>query len=83
MTEAEEHQHTECPIQSDLKKSKFCITVKFHRLIYHYFVNRAEDHLEETLRNIEELSEKVAEQDSTIKSLRKQVTWIGNKLHVG
>ena len=46
------------------------------------FVNRAEDHLEETLRNIEELSEKVAEQDTTIKSLRKQVLWIGNAMRM-
>ena len=42
------------------------------------FVNRAEDHLEEALRNIEELSEKLAEQDTTIKSLRKQVTKTDN-----
>ena len=42
--------------------------------MHHYFVDRTEDHLEEALRNIEELSEKVAEQDTTIKSLRKQVT---------
>jgi len=38
-----------------------------------FLVYRAEDQLEEALRNVEELSERLEEQDSTIKSLRKQV----------
>ena len=42
-------------------------------LISGLFLNRAEDHLEESLRNVEELSDKLAELETTIKSLRKQV----------
>ena len=38
-----------------------------------FFFDRAEDHLEESLRNVEELSDKLAELETTIKSLRKQV----------
>jgi len=33
---------------------------------------RTEDHLEEALRNVEEMSERIAEQDSTIQTLRKE-----------
>lgn len=42
-------------------------------LISGLFLNRAEDRLEESLRNVEELSDKLAELETTIKSLRKQV----------
>ena len=38
--------------------------------------NRTEDHLEEALRNVEEMSERIAEQDSTIQTLRKEVIMI-------
>ena len=54
----------------------------FVPIINLFCLNRTEDHLEEALRNVEELSERIAEQESTIKSLTKQV-WLKEELFQG
>jgi len=58
------------------------LVVKLHLTAFNVDVydcncqNRTEDHLEEALRNVEEMSERIAEQDSTIQTLRKEVIMI-------